>query len=75
MIEVRRLPGIHVVASRAIVIEISRRVVGFIGISKCRTMATEAVARSIGVGTAVAVLTLNLGMGALQCEACHIMIE
>lgn len=35
VIEVRRLPGIHVVAGRAIMIEISRRVVRFVSIGKC----------------------------------------
>lgn len=75
MIEIRRFPGIQVVASRAIVVEISRLVVGLICISKGRTMATETVAGSICVRTGVAVLALNLGVGAFQRKARHIVIE
>lgn len=75
VIEVRRLPCIHVMASRAVVIKIAGRVIRLVCVSKGGAMTTEAVICRVRVRTAVAILALNLGVCTFKRKARHVVIE
>lgn len=68
MVEICRLPGIEVVTSAAVMIEVPCRMVRLFGLRKCGVMTAITISGSSCIGIAVAILTLDRLVGTLESK-------